>query len=128
MLDVFSELPVNLALVAALLLAAGVLVLVVLLIRRRRRGRFSARFQILWDRKLTPHCPHCRTPLSDWGVYDSVKFEKQGKAMSRAPVTFGAYRCVPCMKKIRLVDEDGFELTPEQARERLQPNRAQDEG
>ncbi len=127
MIDLSTELPAYLPYAGALLLAGGLFALVLRWARRWRRGRFSLRFQVLWDRKLTPHCPRCRTPLTDWGVHSSIKFEKQGPTMMRVPVSFGAYRCQPCAKQIRLVDEDGFELTPGQALGRLTPDRLKTE-
>lgn len=85
----------------------------------RRRRRFKRHFQILWDRKLRPHCPRCRHLLGDWQVREGLKFERQGDQMERIPITFGAFYCATCAMPVRLVDEDGFEMTHEQALERL---------
>ncbi|WP_305044863.1 hypothetical protein [Geoalkalibacter sp.] len=100
-------------------LAPGLLILSGWGLVVRRRRRFKRLFQILWDRKLRPHCPLCRHPLSDWQVREGLKFERQGDQMERIPIRFGAFFCATCAKPVRLIDEDGFEMTYEQALERL---------
>ncbi len=91
----------------------------VLFLRRRRSSRFFYRFNALWDQRRDPYCPRCRTPLTDLQRRMSWKFENRGRRTHRTPISYSAFQCRKCSKQVRLVDEDGFELTLEKARLRL---------
>ncbi|KIH75671.1 hypothetical protein SAMN05660860_03064 [Geoalkalibacter ferrihydriticus] len=105
--------------IGALLGACSLLLLTRHHILSRFHRRYTCRFEIFWDRKLRPYCPRCRNRLSEWGMHQSFKFELRDGRMQRIPVTFGAFRCVPCETLVRLVDEDGFEVDLDFALERL---------
>ncbi|BCA79992.1 hypothetical protein [Desulfuromonas sp. AOP6] len=98
---------------------AGVL-LTWLLYKRWQYRRFVHQFDVLWDRKIRPFCPHCRRKLTDWQQYDSVKFQKdaQGRTV-KVPATYWAFHCARCQRNLRLVDADGYEVPLEQAREQV---------
>ncbi|MDO3377909.1 hypothetical protein [Geoalkalibacter halelectricus] len=105
---------------AGALLALGLAAyLLVRFLRYQRARRYRRHFQVLWDRKLRPRCPRCRGLLGEWGMHQSLKFEKHAGRMTQVPVSFGAFRCEPCGTLVRLVDEDGFEMDYQQALTRL---------
>ena len=104
-----------LAWVLPALLLGLVAALAVLLRRSRRRSRFLFRFNILWDQKKRPFCPRCFSMLNDWQKHYSWKFESQGGRTVRNRVAYQAFKCEKCGKVLRLTDEDGFELTYDQA-------------
>ncbi|BCR05596.1 hypothetical protein DESUT3_26650 [Desulfuromonas versatilis] len=106
----------GLALAAVLLLAVAV---ALVFLQRRRANRLFPRFNALWNRNAEPFCPRCRTALSDFQRRTSWKFESSGNRTVRKPVSYSAFQCRKCRWKVRLVDEDGFELTLETARRRL---------
>ena len=90
------------------------------LYKRWQYRRFVHQFDVLWDRKIRPFCPHCRRKLTDWRQFDSVKFQKdaQGRTVN-VPATYWAFHCDRCQRTLRLVDADGYEVTLEQAREQV---------
>ena len=98
---------------------AGILLLRVLYKRWQYR-RFVYQFEVLWDRKIRPFCPHCRRKLTDWREFESVKFQKdaQGRTVN-VPATYWAFRCDRCQRNLRLVDVDGYEVSLEQAQEQV---------
>ncbi len=87
--------------------------------RKHLHRRFFFRFNILWDKKSQPFCPGCLSPLTDWQKLSSWKFANLGSRTVRNRITYQAFLCRKCRKILRLTDEDGFELTFAQARERL---------
>ncbi|ALC16580.1 hypothetical protein DSOUD_1805 [Desulfuromonas soudanensis] len=107
------------SLVALVLLVPGALV-GSLWWRRRQRNRFTYRFEIFWDKKLRPFCPTCRSPLSNWSQHSGWKFESQEGRTVRQPATYHAFDCPLCVKPVRLVDSDGYEVSLEEALAQLQ--------
>ncbi|MDW7643480.1 MAG: hypothetical protein SCI25_00400 [Desulfuromonadales bacterium] len=98
---------------------AGILLLRVLYKRWQYR-RFVYQFEVLWDRKIRPFCPHCRRKLTDWQEFESVKFQKDAEGRTiNVPATYWAFRCDRCQRNLRLVDVDGYEVSLEQAQEQV---------
>lgn len=58
--------------------------------------KFTKGFGILWDKDYDPHCPSCKTMLSNYE-------EKRIKSRLR-----GQFMCINCNKPVYLSDQDGF--------------------
>jgi hypothetical protein len=75
------------------------LVLAILCWHLAKPKRLKLRYGILWDKDGNPHCPACKNPGVNYGVY-------QGRP---------SYNCRPCNHVIHLADANGKAVTPEQA-------------
>jgi len=95
------------------LLSISLLLLVICLIEAgyiafvKSQNKFSSKFGIYWDKKATPHCPSCKSLLTQYGLY--------GHGVDRRLALF----CLKCQKKISIANDDGNILTLKDAKDQI---------